>query len=160
MWKWKLSILLQIPGMKQKVHCCQRKMPLLTWPVSSLQTAICPASWRTVTGYQKRFFHITSFPCLLFYKATVKHTTMFYGCVWPCFFLFYLKFLNDLCLAKFGSLVFAVSLFSSFQAKLPRGIHQVRPHLKNIDNVPLLVPLFTDCTPESRCLLCHVKIQL
>lgn len=37
----------------------------------------------------------------------------------------------------------------SLQAKLPRGIHQVRPHLKNIDNVPLLVPLFTDCTPES-----------
>uniref|UniRef100_A0A8D3CMG9 Transmembrane protein 94 n=1 Tax=Scophthalmus maximus TaxID=52904 RepID=A0A8D3CMG9_SCOMX len=35
------------------------------------------------------------------------------------------------------------------RAKLPRGIHQVRPHLKNIDNVPLLVPLFTDCTPES-----------
>lgn len=35
------------------------------------------------------------------------------------------------------------------QAKLPRGIHQVRPHLQNIDNVPLLVPLFTDCTPES-----------
>lgn len=41
---------------------------------------------------------------------------------------------------------------SSRQAKLPRGIHQVRPHLKNIDNVPLLVPLFTDCTPESRSL--------
>lgn len=37
------------------------------------------------------------------------------------------------------------------QAKLPRGIHQVRPHLQNIDNVPLLVPLFTDCTPESEC---------
>ncbi|KAA8581048.1 hypothetical protein FQN60_002629, partial [Etheostoma spectabile] len=34
------------------------------------------------------------------------------------------------------------------RAKLPRGIHQVRPHLKNIDNVPLLVPLFTDCTPD------------
>uniref|UniRef100_A0A8C7GFB3 Transmembrane protein 94 n=1 Tax=Oncorhynchus kisutch TaxID=8019 RepID=A0A8C7GFB3_ONCKI len=39
----------------------------------------------------------------------------------------------------------------SLQAKLPRGIHQVRPHLKNIDNVPLLVPLFTDCTPETMC---------
>uniref|UniRef100_A0A3Q4IG62 Transmembrane protein 94 n=1 Tax=Neolamprologus brichardi TaxID=32507 RepID=A0A3Q4IG62_NEOBR len=37
------------------------------------------------------------------------------------------------------------------RAKLPRGIHQVRPHLKNIDNVPLLVPLFTDCTPEAMC---------
>lgn len=34
------------------------------------------------------------------------------------------------------------------RAKLPRGIHQVRPHLQNIDNVPLLVPLFTDCTPR------------
>uniref|UniRef100_A0A8C1BI59 Transmembrane protein 94 n=1 Tax=Cyprinus carpio carpio TaxID=630221 RepID=A0A8C1BI59_CYPCA len=37
------------------------------------------------------------------------------------------------------------------RAKLPRGIHQVRPHLKNMDNVPLLVPLFTDCTPETMC---------
>ncbi|KAM9716297.1 transmembrane protein 94 isoform 2-T2 [Menidia menidia] len=37
------------------------------------------------------------------------------------------------------------------RAKLPRGIHQVRPHLKNIDNVPLLVPLFTDCTPYTMC---------
>ncbi|XP_077406450.1 transmembrane protein 94 isoform X3 [Vanacampus margaritifer] len=37
------------------------------------------------------------------------------------------------------------------RAKLPRGIHQVRPHLKNIDNVPLLVPLFTDCTPNTMC---------
>lgn len=26
----------------------------------------------------------------------------------------------------------------------------MRPHLQNIDNVPLLVPLFTDCTPESK----------
>ncbi|XP_044034413.1 transmembrane protein 94 isoform X3 [Siniperca chuatsi] len=37
------------------------------------------------------------------------------------------------------------------RAKLPRGIHQVRPHLKNIDNVPLLVPLFTDCSPDTMC---------
>ncbi|XP_057681436.1 transmembrane protein 94 isoform X2 [Corythoichthys intestinalis] len=37
------------------------------------------------------------------------------------------------------------------RAKLPRGVHQVRPHLKNIDNVPLLVPLFTDCTPDTMC---------
>ncbi|XP_032648821.1 transmembrane protein 94 isoform X3 [Chelonoidis abingdonii] len=37
------------------------------------------------------------------------------------------------------------------RAKLPRGIHQVRPHLQNIDNVPLLVPLFTDCTSETMC---------
>ncbi|KAK2821061.1 hypothetical protein Q5P01_024020 [Channa striata] len=37
------------------------------------------------------------------------------------------------------------------RAKLPRGIRQVRPHLKNIDNVPLLVPLFTDCTQDTMC---------
>ncbi|XP_040186186.1 transmembrane protein 94 isoform X5 [Rana temporaria] len=42
-------------------------------------------------------------------------------------------------------------LEDSNRAKLPRGIHQVRPHLQNIDNVPLLVPLFTDCTPETMC---------
>ncbi|XP_046898249.1 transmembrane protein 94-like [Hypomesus transpacificus] len=37
------------------------------------------------------------------------------------------------------------------RAKLPRGIENVRPHLENIDNVPLLVPLFTDCTPQTVC---------
>jgi len=36
-----------------------------------------------------------------------------------------------------------------FQAKLPRGIENIRPHLECIDNVPLLVSLFTDCTPEA-----------
>ncbi|XP_064414923.1 transmembrane protein 94-like [Latimeria chalumnae] len=37
------------------------------------------------------------------------------------------------------------------RAKLPKGIENIRPHLENIDNVPLLVPLFTDCTPETTC---------
>lgn len=35
------------------------------------------------------------------------------------------------------------------QAKLPRGIENIRPHIENVDNVPLLVSLFTDCTPEA-----------
>lgn len=35
------------------------------------------------------------------------------------------------------------------QAKLPRGISNVRGHLADIDNVPLLVPLFADSTPAS-----------
>ncbi|XP_064632802.1 transmembrane protein 94-like isoform X2 [Lineus longissimus] len=35
------------------------------------------------------------------------------------------------------------------RAKLPKGIENIRPHLKNVDNVPLLVSLFTDCTPEA-----------
>ncbi|XP_026818266.1 transmembrane protein 94 isoform X1 [Rhopalosiphum maidis] len=35
------------------------------------------------------------------------------------------------------------------RAKLPRGIENIRPHLECIDNVPLLVSLFTDCTPEA-----------
>ncbi|XP_035828893.1 transmembrane protein 94 [Aplysia californica] len=37
------------------------------------------------------------------------------------------------------------------EAHLPRGIENIRPHLKNVDNVPLLVNLFTDCTPEATC---------
>ncbi|RWS16661.1 uncharacterized protein B4U79_14914 [Dinothrombium tinctorium] len=37
----------------------------------------------------------------------------------------------------------------SNRAKLPKGIENIRPHLENIDNVPLLVSLFTDCTPET-----------
>ncbi|XP_078691298.1 transmembrane protein 94-like isoform X2 [Branchiostoma floridae x Branchiostoma belcheri] len=35
------------------------------------------------------------------------------------------------------------------RAKLPRGIDNIRPHLENVDNVPLLVPLFTDATPQA-----------
>ena len=35
------------------------------------------------------------------------------------------------------------------RAKLPKGIENIRPHLENVDNVPLLVSLFTDCTPET-----------
>ena len=34
-------------------------------------------------------------------------------------------------------------------ARLPRGIGAVRPHLEHVDNVPLLVSLFTDSTPDT-----------
>jgi hypothetical protein len=34
-------------------------------------------------------------------------------------------------------------------AKLPHGIESVKEHLKEVDNVPLLVSLFTDVTKES-----------
>ncbi|XP_018571682.1 transmembrane protein 94 isoform X2 [Anoplophora glabripennis] len=37
----------------------------------------------------------------------------------------------------------------SNRAKLPRGIEKIRPHIELIDNVPLLVSLFTDCTPTA-----------
>lgn len=37
----------------------------------------------------------------------------------------------------------------SINAKLPHGIQDVRKHLKEVDNVPLLVSLFTDVTKES-----------
>ena len=73
---------------------------------------------------------------------------VFFLIKWIFFFFFLL----------FSSLFLIVMLFFSVpalsQAKLPRGIHQVRPHLKNIDNVPLLVPLFTDCTPDSESSIC------
>lgn len=35
------------------------------------------------------------------------------------------------------------------QAKLPRGIENIQPHIENVDNVPLLVSLFTDCSAEA-----------
>jgi hypothetical protein len=35
------------------------------------------------------------------------------------------------------------------RAKLPRGIKNIEPHIQNVDNVPLLVSLFTDCSPEA-----------
>lgn len=37
----------------------------------------------------------------------------------------------------------------SNRAQLPAGIDAIRPHLEKMDNVPLLVSLFTDCTPSS-----------
>eukprot|EP01135_Chromosphaera_perkinsii_P004602 Nk52_evm2s291 gene=Nk52_evmTU2s291 len=33
--------------------------------------------------------------------------------------------------------------------KLPKGIENIRPHLRDVDDVPLLVPLFTDCHPDA-----------
>ncbi|XP_059477239.1 transmembrane protein 94 isoform X2 [Neocloeon triangulifer] len=42
-----------------------------------------------------------------------------------------------------------VNFDMSNRAKLPRGIENIRPHLRHIDNVPLLVSLFTDCTPMA-----------
>ena len=37
----------------------------------------------------------------------------------------------------------------SNRAQLPKGINNIRPHLETMDNVPLLVSLFTDCTPAN-----------
>ena len=37
----------------------------------------------------------------------------------------------------------------TINAKLPHGIVNVRKHLEEVDNVPLLVSLFTDATKES-----------
>ena len=37
----------------------------------------------------------------------------------------------------------------SNRAQLPRGIENIRPHLETMDNVPLLVSLFTDSTPDT-----------
>ena len=42
-----------------------------------------------------------------------------------------------------------VTFDMSNRSKLPRGIENIRPHLRDVDNVPLLVSLFTDCSPEA-----------
>eukprot|EP00049_Salpingoeca_infusionum_P015229 m.292479 g.292479 ORF g.292479 m.292479 type:complete len:1756 (+) comp15841_c0_seq3:166-5433(+) len=41
-------------------------------------------------------------------------------------------------------------------AKLPRGVNQIRQHLEEVDNVPLLVRLFSECSPSS----CASMIQI
>lgn len=46
--------------------------------------------------------------------------------------------------AGFETLAFDMSN----RAKLPKGIENIRPHLETVDNVPLQVSLFTDCTPN------------
>lgn len=35
------------------------------------------------------------------------------------------------------------------QARLPHGIVSIRDHIEKVDNVPLLVSLFTDATPQT-----------
>jgi hypothetical protein len=35
------------------------------------------------------------------------------------------------------------------KAKLPRGVENIREHLKNVDDVPLHVSLFAECSPTS-----------
>ena len=51
---------------------------------------------------------------------------------------------------------FLYYIYFYVQAKLPRGIENIRPHLRSIDNVPLLVNLFTDCNTESKYNLCRI----
>ncbi|KAJ2798583.1 hypothetical protein H4R20_004770 [Coemansia guatemalensis] len=35
------------------------------------------------------------------------------------------------------------------KARLPRGIENIRPHLAEVDDIPLQISLFAECTPES-----------
>lgn len=49
-----------------------------------------------------------------------------------------------------SSLSSVYNAFHSYiRAKLPKGVDKIRPHIKNVDNVPLLVPLFTDCSTDA-----------
>jgi len=49
-----------------------------------------------------------------------------------------------------SSISVVVNDFEAYtRAKLPKGIKLIRPHIENTDNVPLLVPLFTDCIASS-----------
>lgn len=50
------------------------------------------------------------------------------------------------CLTDSTDRTVPISFDMSNRAKLPRGIEKIRPHIEMIDNVPLLVSLFTDCT--------------
>ncbi|XP_015590634.1 transmembrane protein 94 isoform X3 [Cephus cinctus] len=49
-----------------------------------------------------------------------------------------------------------VNFDMSNRAKLPRGIDKIRPHLELIDNVPLLVSLFTDCNNAVTREMLHI----
>ncbi|XP_063896687.1 transmembrane protein 94 [Helicoverpa armigera] len=49
-----------------------------------------------------------------------------------------------------------VNFDMSNRAKLPRGIENIRPHIEQVDNVPLLVSLFTDCTARSVQLMIQI----
>lgn len=49
-----------------------------------------------------------------------------------------------------------INFIVSNRAKLPRGIDKIRPHIESIDNVPLLVSLFTDCTASGTREMLHI----
>lgn len=52
------------------------------------------------------------------------------------------------CLASFVKFV-SLPAVVWWQARLPHGIAAIREHIENVDNVPLLVSLFTDATPQT-----------
>jgi hypothetical protein len=35
------------------------------------------------------------------------------------------------------------------KSKMPRGVQNVRPHLEDVDDIPLRLPLFANCDPDS-----------
>ncbi len=45
------------------------------------------------------------------------------------------------------------------KAQLPSGIDAIRPHLELVDNVPLLVSLFTDSTPITNQKMLEIMQQ-
>ena len=45
------------------------------------------------------------------------------------------------------------------RAQLPTGIDNIRPHLETMDNVPLLVSLFTDCTPDTTAQMMQILLE-
>ncbi|GFR33293.1 transmembrane protein 94 [Trichonephila clavata] len=51
-----------------------------------------------------------------------------------------------------------VTFDMSNRAKLPKGTENIRPHIEHVDNVPLQVSLFTDCTAEAtREMICIMQ---
>ena len=52
-------------------------------------------------------------------------------------------------LSTAGSISSMLEYDMNNRAQLPAGIENIRPHLEQMDNVPLLVSLFTDCTPAT-----------
>ncbi|XP_076820239.1 transmembrane protein 94-like isoform X2 [Clavelina lepadiformis] len=48
-----------------------------------------------------------------------------------------------------GSSISESAFHSQNKAKLPCGVENIIPHIENVDNVPLLVPLFTNCNYQS-----------
>ncbi|GIY93984.1 transmembrane protein 94 [Caerostris extrusa] len=51
-----------------------------------------------------------------------------------------------------------VTFDMSNRAKLPKGTENIRPHIEHVDNVPLQVSLFTDCTPAAtREMICIMQ---
>jgi hypothetical protein len=54
---------------------------------------------------------------------------------------------------------FGYSAISDIKARLPRGVHSIRKHLIEVDDIPLHVSTFAECQPDSSCEMLRIYYE-